>query len=370
MSITRFTYAMTLTLASYAGQVTASSSFIATEHYQVKIETVAKGLGHPWGLAFLPDGQLLVTERNGKMRLIKDGKLSAPIQGLPEIAVGGQGGLLDVLLDKNFSQNRQIYFSYSEPGQGGSSTAVAKATLTGNALENVKVVFSQQPKVESRHHFGGRLVQQADGHLFIGLGDRGNQRDGSQQLTGHIGKVIRIDTNGEAAKDNPFVKQADAQASIWSYGHRNIQGATLDAQGRLWTHEHGPQGGDEINIAQPGLNYGWPVITYGEEYGGGVIGKTAAEGMEQPLHLWTPSIAPSGMSFYQGTTFPKWQQNLLIGSLKFGQLVRLEVKDDKVMHEERIQIGKRIRDVRTAPDGTVYLLTDENNGSVLKLSAI
>lgn len=351
--------------------ITSEPAFLPTEQYQLKIDTVVSGLSHPWGLAFLPDGRLLVTERSGQMRLVQQGQLSAPLSGLPSIAVGGQGGLLDVLLDKDFARNQQLYFSYSEPATDGSnSTAVASAKLTATGLTAVKVIFSQQPKVDSKYHFGGRLVQQPDGQLFVTLGDRGSRRDAVQPLNSHIGKVVKIDPQGQAAAGNPFAGDQSAKAEIWSYGHRNIQGAALDRQGRLWTHEHGPQGGDEINITAAGKNYGWPLITYGEEYGGGVIGKTAATGLEQPLHYWVPSIAPSGMSFYQGQAFSKWQHNLLVGSLKFGQLVRLEINADKVTHEERIRIGSRVRDVKTAPDGSVYLLTDEDNGAILKLTPL
>lgn len=349
----------------------AEPAFVPTEKYQLKIETVASGLSHPWGLAFLPDGRLLVTERNGALRLVTDGKVSAPLQGLPNIAVGGQGGLLDVLLDQNFASNQQLYFSFSEPGADGTnSTAVAKAKLTKDQLSDVQVIFSQYPKVASKYHFGGRLAQTADGQLFVTLGDRGSQREAVQPLTGHIGKVVKIDQSGKAAANNPFTQVPNAKAEIWSHGHRNIQGAALDGQGRLWTHEHGPQGGDEINMTVAGKNYGWPLITYGEEYGGGVIGKTSAPGLEQPLHYWVPSIAPSGMSFYHGQSFANWQQNLLVGSLKFGQLVRLEIENDKVKHEERIRIGSRVRDVKTAPDGSVYLLTDEDDGAILKLTPL
>lgn len=359
-----------LALALFSSAVIADPAFIATQQGNLKIDTIASDLAHPWGISVLPDGRLLVSERDGQLRYVeKNGQLSAPISGLPEITVAGQGGLLDVLTDKDFATNQTIYISYTEPGTGKTSgTAVAKATLAGTALKDVKVIFSQTPKVDSRHHFGGRLVQQADGNLFVTLGDRGSQRESAQDLTTLIGKVAHITPQGTAASASPFAADQNAQPLIWSYGHRNIQGATLDDKGRLWTHEHGPQGGDEINITVAGKNYGWPTITYGEEYGGGVIGTTSKAGMEQPLHLWVPSIAPSGMLFYRGPLFNKWQNNLLIGSLKFGQLVRLEIKDDKVVHEERIRIGSRVRDVEVAPDGAIYLLTDEDKGSVIRLT--
>lgn len=347
----------------------AEPAFLATQQHKLKIETITEGLSHPWGMAFLPDGRLLVTERDGKLRIVTNGKAGEPVTGLPKLAVGGQGGLLDVLLDKDFANNQTLYLSFSEPGKDESnSTAVLSAKLVGNSLTDSKVLFSQQPKFNSKYHFGGRLVQEANGALFITLGDRGSRREDVQPLSTHIGKVVRVMPDGTAAEGNPFIADKSAKAEVWSNGHRNIQGATLDAQGRLWTHEHGPQGGDEINITLAAKNYGWPLITYGEEYGGGVIGNTKADGLEQPLHYWVPSIAPSGMTFYQQKMFGKWQHNLLVGSLKFGQLVRLEIKNDKVAHEERIRIGSRVRDVEVAPDGSVYLLTDEDNGAILRLT--
>lgn len=346
------------------------ASTLETEKASLQLVPVVSGLKHPWGMAFLPQGGMLVTERNGDMLLISaDGKNKTALQGLPAIEARGQGGLLDVALSPNFASDNTVYFSFSEPGEGGSSTAVARAELSGNTLQNVHVIFSQQPKVDSRHHFGSRLVFDNSGNLFITLGDRGSQRAEAQNLANHIGTVVRITTDGPAAQGNPFTKQAGANAEIWSYGHRNIQGAALHpATGALWTHEHGPQGGDEINIAEAGKNYGWPLITYGEEYGGGEIGKTKQDGLEQPLHYWVPSIAPSGMLFYGADLISNWKNNMLVGSLKFGQLVRLELKDNKVSHEERIMIGQRIRDVEQGPDGAVYLLTDSSDGEILRLT--
>lgn len=347
-----------------------SAQLLDTEKAAIKVTKVADGLEHPWGLAFLPDGRYLVTERTANIRIISaDGSKSAPLKGLPDILVNGQGGLLDVALDPNFSENKLVYISYNEPGGDGSSTAVARATLTDSSLDNLTVIFSAQPKISSRAHFGSRLVFDGDKHLFITLGDRGSRRNDAQTLDNHHGKVIRIHTDGTIPSDNPYVKEPAVLDDIWSYGHRNIQGAALHPQtGQLWTHEHGPQGGDEINITLATKNYGWPVITYGEEYGGGRIGQTAKAGLEQPLHYWTPSIAPSGMAFYQADAFSGWQNNLLVGSLRFGQLVRLELTDNKVSHEERIMIGQRIRDVRQGPDGSVYLLTDQQDGQLLKLT--
>lgn len=349
--------------------ISAHAAPLESEKALLQLDTVATGFNHPWGMTFLPDGSMLITERNGGLvKLSADGKNKTAISGLPEIDARGQGGLLDVILAKDFSSSKQIYFSFSEPGGGKNSTAVAKATLNDAILSNVEVIFSQAPKYDSRHHFGSRLVLDNAGKLFITTGDRGSERDQAQKLDNHLGKVIRINTDGSVPEDNPYVSKDGAKAEIWSYGHRNMQGAALHPQtGQLWTHEHGPQGGDEINIAQPGKNYGWPLITYGEEYGGGVIGKTAQQGLEQPLHYWVPSIAPSGMAFYTADMFPYWQQNLFVGSLKFGQLVRLELDGNKVTHEERIMIGQRIRDVEQGPDGFLYILTDSSDGELLRI---
>ncbi|SNY50781.1 Glucose/arabinose dehydrogenase, beta-propeller fold [Arsukibacterium tuosuense] len=359
-------------LAVSTGLCAQQSIEIKSEKATIQLQVVSEGLEHPWGLAFLGDGKMLVTERAGRMRYVNaDGSLSEPLSGLPDITVAGQGGLLDVILHPQFAKNNQIFFSYNEPGETGSSTAVARATLTDNAISDVQVIFSAQPKFASRHHFGGRLVFADNGDLFITLGDRGQRRDDAQTFDTHHGKVVRVTTDGSPSAANPYLQRADALSDVWSYGHRNIQGAALHPQTRqLWTHEHGPQGGDEINIARADHNYGWPEITYGEEYGGGKIGKTKQDGMEQPLHYWVPSIAPSGMTFYTGELFKAWQQNLLVGSLKFGQLVRLELSGEKVTDEERIMIGQRIRDVRQGPDGAIYLLTDQKNGQILRLTPI
>ncbi len=344
---------------------------LKTEKVTLDMQTLSSGLNHPWALQFLPNGTMLVTERDGFLRYIsKTGEKSEPIQGLPALHVKGQGGLLGLVLDPDFAKNNTIYFSFSEPREGGTNaTAVARAVLDGQKLTQLTVIFRQAEAINSNHHYGGRLAFTPAGELFITMGDRGSRRDDAQKLSGHFGKIVKVNKDGSAAAGNPFASQADAKADIWSYGHRNIQGAAIHPQtGALWTHEHGPQGGDEINIATAGKNYGWPVITYGEEYGGGVIGQKTKKGLEQPLHYWVPSIAPSGMSFYTGTTINGWQNNLLVGSLKFGQLVRLELNGDKVSHEERIRIGARIRDVQTGPDGAVYLLTDEDDGKLLRLA--
>ncbi|MDQ7954676.1 MAG: PQQ-dependent sugar dehydrogenase [Rhodocyclaceae bacterium] len=350
---------------------------MAVAQAPVRTEVVTSGLENPWALAFLPGGRFLVTEKPGRMRVVEPGgRLNEALQGLPPIAAGGQGGLLDVVTDSAFASNRTVYFCYSEPDAGGSanSTALAKAQLSTDRtrLENVQVLFSQKPKVASRHHFGCRIVEMPDGTLFMTLGDRFSRKEDAQTLDNHLGKVIRIQKDGKAPADNPFVHRAGALPEIWSYGHRNGQGATLGPDGKFWMHEHGPQGGDEINVPQGGRNYGWPVITYGENYGGGKIGDglTAKAGMEQPLKYWVPSIAPSGMAFLTSDRYgAAWKGNLFVGSLKFGYLDRIELKDGKVVAEHKLlEDGReRIRDVRQGPDGLLYVLTDAQDGKLIRL---
>lgn len=346
---------------------------------QMRPETVASGLENPWGIAFLPGGRFLVTERPGRLRLVAaDGKIGAPVSGLPTIAAGGQGGLLDVLADSGFEKNQTVYFCFSEPDAGGSanSTALARARLSadGAKLEEMKVIFSQQPKVASRNHFGCRIVEARDGTLFLTLGDRFGRKEDAQKLDNHLGKIVRIAKDGSVPKDNPFVGKPGALPEIWSYGHRNGQGAALAADGRFWMTEHGPQGGDEINIPLAGRNYGWPVITYGENYGGGKIGEgiTTKEGMEQPLHYWVPSIAPSGMAFVTSDRYgAQWKGSLVVGSLKFQRLERLTIRSGKVTASEQVlpRLGQRVRDVRQGPDGWLYLLTDAQGGQLLRVTA-
>lgn len=340
-------------------------------------EVVASGLENPWGVAFLPGGRFLVTEKAGRMRVVgADGKLGAPLAGVPPVAAGGQGGLLDVLADSDFEKNRTLYFCFSEPEAGGSAngTALARAQLSadGSRLDNLRIIFSQRPKVASRHHFGCRIVEARDGTLFLTLGDRFSRKEDAQKLDNHVGKLVRIAKDGTAPADNPFVGRPGALPEIWSYGHRNGQGATLAPDGKLWMHEHGAQGGDEINIPEPGRNYGWPVITYGENYGGGKIGDglTRKEGMEQPLHYWVPSIAPSGMAFLTSDRYgAAWKGSLFVGSLKFGYLDRIELRDGKVVAEHRLlEEGRaRIRDVKQGPDGLLYVLTDQSDGKLIRL---
>lgn len=358
----------------------------------VRTEVVAAGLDHPWAVAFLPDGRFLVTEREGRLRIVaSDGKLGAPLAGLPRIDTGGQGGLLDVLLDSDFARNRQLYFCFSEPASGGNgnSTALASATLSADAgrLEDLKILFSQKPKVASSAHFGCRILEgrtpgvngQPDGTLFLTLGDRFSRKEEAQNLGSHIGKIVRIRKDGSVPPDNPFVGRNGALPEIWSYGHRNIQGATLAPDGTLWTHEHGPQGGDEINLPRPGANHGWPVVTYGENYGGGRIGQglSSQTGMAAPLHYWVPSIAPSGMAFLTSERYgPAWRGNLFVGSLKFSYLDRIELSEPfggasggKVVREEKLlgELDERIRDVRQGPDGLLYVLTDSARGQLIRL---
>jgi aldose sugar dehydrogenase len=341
----------------------------------LRMEAVATGLENPWSVAFLPDGRFLVTERPGRMRIVQaDGRLGPPLAGVPEVVARGQGGLLDVVLDSEFASNRTIYFCYAEPGSGSTnSTALARARLAadGSRLEDVKVLFSQKPKVASSLHFGCRIAESRDRKLFLALGERFQRMNDSQTLDNHHGKIVRLNKDGSVPTDNPFAGRAGALPEIWSYGHRNPQGATLAPDGVLWMHEHGPQGGDEINVPQPGRNYGWPVITYGENYGGGRIGEgiTSKAGMEQPLHHWTPSIAPSGMAFLTSDRYgPAFKGNLFVGSLKFAYLTRLELAQGKVVREHKlVEVGERVRDVRQGPDGLLYLLTDSAQGRLLRL---
>lgn len=356
-------------LAALAGSAQAQTA--------VRAEVLVRGLDHPWALAFVNGGRMLVTERPGRLRLVEpDGRVGPPIEGVPAVDAVGQGGLLDVITDSGFATNRRIYFCFAEPAAsgGGNSTALATARLSddGRRLEQVRVIFSQIPKVSSRLHFGCRIVEAPDGHLFLALGERFQRMRDAQTLDNHHGKVVRLRKDGSSPPDNPLVRQSGAMPEIWSWGHRNPQGATWGPDGRLWVIEHGPQGGDEINRPEAGKNYGWPVITFGENYGGGAIGEglTARPGMEQPLHHWTPSIAPSGMAFLRSDRYgTAWQGNLFVGSLKFRYLARLELQNGRVVREERLlpQLGQRVRDVRQGPDGLLYLLTDENDGQLLRV---
>ena len=368
---------LALSLLASAAAAQNEPTVIKSEKANIRVEVIATGLQNPWGLTFLPDGRALVTERPGRLRIIgKDNKLSEPVGGVPEVAAVGQGGLLDVALSPDFAKDNLVFLSFAEPrGAAGSSTSVARGKLVekdGKAtLEDVKVIFRQEPARLGGFHFGSRLVFAHDGNLFVTTGER-NLKTPSQDLSNHIGKIIRITPNGEVPKDNPFVNNKDAKPEIWSYGHRNVQGAVLHPQtGKLWLTEHGPRGGDEINIPEAGKNYGWPVIGYGIDYSGAKMHEsTHKEGMEQPIHYWTPSIAPSGAMFYTGELFPEWKGNLFTGSLVFTSLYRIELNGEKVVKEEPLleAAGDRIRDVRQAADGSIWLLTDARNGKVLRLT--
>ncbi|UEM01891.1 PQQ-dependent sugar dehydrogenase [Skermanella rosea] len=348
-----------------------------TEKGRVQVTTFADGLANPWGLAFLPDGGMLVTEKRGNLRHVSaDGTVSDPIRGIPQVDSRGQGGLLDVALDPQFAQNRLVYFSFSEPGDGGNSTAVARGVLSPDArsLSEVQVIFSQKPKLPSTKHFGSRLVFDNQGYLFIGLGERSEERfrTQAQDLNSHLGKVIRIRPDGSVPEDNPFVNRQGALPEIWSYGHRNIQGAALHPEtGVLWVNEHGPKGGDEINIPEAGKNYGWPVVSYGVNYDGSPVGtgKQQAEGMEEPVYHWTPVIGASGMAFYTGSAFPAWQGSVFNGGLATKDVARLELDGSRVIHEERLfeDLNQRIRAVEQGPDGALYLLTDSSSGEILRV---
>jgi glucose/arabinose dehydrogenase len=339
----------------------------------VRAEVVARDLEHPWALAFLPDGRMLVTERPGRLRIVTtNGTVSAPLTGVPRVHAVGQGGLLDVALDPDFSQNRLIYLSYAEPGEGGSAgTAVARARLAEGGLEDVRVIYQQRPKMRGGGHYGSRLVFARDGTLYITQGDRMNWRDSAQSLTAGLGKIMRINTDGSIPRDNPFVGRNEAQPEIWSYGHRNLQGAALHPEtGQLWSVEHGPRGGDELNHPEAGKNYGWPVIGYGIDYSGARIHEsTTHPGMEQPVYYWDPVIAASGMVFYTADRYPGWKGSVFIGSMTPGALVRLEMQNGRVTKEERYlgEINKRIRGVQQGPDGLLYLVTDEDDGELLRV---
>lgn len=352
------------------------STLIQSEKQAFRVATLTRGLENPWSIAFLPDGRMLVTERAGRMRILdKHFNLEPkPIEGLPDIIARGQGGLFDVVLHPDYQKNGWIYWAYNAPGKGGWGTALARGKLQGHRMTDVQVIFSMEPKTRNGQHFGGRIVFDNAGMVYLTLGDRG-EKDRAQDLNDHAGSVIRLHDDGRVPADNPFTGRSDAKAEKWTIGNRNIQGAATHPQtDALWTHEHGPQGGDEVNVMRSGRNYGWPVITYGVNYGLGTkIGEGQTKtGMEQPLHVWVPSIAPSGMVFVQGQAFANWKGNVLIGALRDQTLVRLELKDEKVVREERLLKGQvgRIRDVRIGPDGLIYLLTDASEGALLRLEPV
>ena len=343
---------------------------VSTKTGAIKVEAVAKGLDRPWGLAFLPDGEMLVTEKPGTLRRVaKDGTVSKPLSGVPKVVATGQGGLLDVALDPEFSSNRLVYLTYSEPGEGGASTAVARGKLGENGLDDVEVIFRQEPKVQGGNHFGSRLAFAPDGTLFVTLGER-FQFDPAQDLASDLGKIVRINPDGSIPKDNPFVGRTNARPEIWSYGHRNPQGAAIHPEtGKLWETEFGPRGGDELNIPKAGSNYGWPVVSWGMHYNGKDIPDPPTHPeFADAIYHWDPVISPSGISFYTADAIPAWKGNLLIAGLSEQAIVRLTLDSEKVTAEERIPMGARIRDVQQAADGSVYALTDEGDGKILRLT--
>ncbi len=373
----------TLRIAAPLVLLAATPAFAVDEVFQtegpsIDVQTVADGLDHPWALAFLPEGGMLVTEKSGALRHVTaEGQISEPVTGVPEVDTRSQGGLLDVALDPDFAQNRLVYLSYAEPGDGGNGTAVARGKLSADltALDSVEVIFQQQPKVDSEQHFGSRLVFDGEGHLFVTLGERSQEqfRGQAQDLDSHLGKIVRINPDGSVPQDNPFVGREGALPEIWSYGNRNVQAAAMNPEtGVLWEIEHGPKGGDELNIIEPGANYGWPIVTLGVNYDGTPVGEGVqkAEGMADAIYTWTPVIAPSGMIFYGGDAFADWKGDLFVGGLASTALVRLEIDGDKVAGEERLleDLGLRVRDVAQGPDGAIYVVTDEDNGEILRIA--
>jgi len=371
----RFSLALAAAL-SVTGVAQAADPIFPSSAGNIKVETVAGGLMHPWSLAFLPDGRMLVTERPGRMRIVaRNGQLSPPLGNVPKVFAVAQAGLLDVILDRNYAQNRTIYFSFAEPFEGGGRTSVARARLDDGEvprLSDVKVIYRQYGPPSHGNHFGSRIVQETNGNLFVTNGEHFTDRDKAQTFDNDLGKIVHITPDGAPAPGNPFANKPDARPEIWSYGHRNPQGLAFNpADGKLWEQEHGPMGGDEINLIVPGHNYGWPLVSYGVNYGGTPVGtgKAKMDGVDDPLWHWTPSIAPSGMTFYTGDLFPGWKGSLFNGALKFRMLVRLELNGDKVVKEERLlqDLQERIRDVRQGPGGALYLLTDNSSGRILRV---
>ena len=358
---------------AFAGQTRACG---IASNVAFDVMVLAKGLEHPWAVEPLPGGDLLVTERPGRLRIVSSqGEVRAPITGVPQVDARGQGGLLDVALSPSFEADRTVYLSYAEPRKGGNGTAVARAQLSADRtrLEQLQVIFRAEPTFNGTMHFGSRLAFGRDEMLYITTGERSDSRMRmhAQRPDNHLGKILRIRTDGTAAPDNPFAGQAGARAEIWTLGHRNVQAAAVDAQGRLWVVEHGTRGGDELNLIEKGKNYGWPLVAYGEEYSGNPIAGavTAREGYQQPVYYWDPVIAPSGAQFYTGDAFPAWRGSLFIGALREQRLVRLVLENNRVAGEEHLLTdrGQRIRDVRQGPDGLLYIVTDESNGELWKL---
>jgi glucose/arabinose dehydrogenase len=362
------------TFSALAAADIASARTFSSEQHEFRMVTVTRGLVHPWSLAFLPNGDMLVTERVGRLRIIRNGELSPlPMPGVPEVALGGQGGLLDIALHPKFTENRLIYLSYAGAGEGGSGTEVARARLVDDSLVDLERILEVRPKSPGGRHFGSRLLFGRDGYLYVTAGERAN-RDRAQDLGDLAGSIMRITDDGRVPPDNPFVDRPGARPEIYTYGNRNPQGLAMHPEtGQIWEAEHGPRGGDEVNILAAGTNYGWPVITYGRSYSGAKIGEgTAKAGMAQPVRYWVPSISPSGMVFYTGGDFPSWRGNMFLGALSGRALIRLVLDGTEIVHEERLLegFGERIRDVRQGPDGHLYLLTDSPKGALLRLDPV
>ncbi|GHA33425.1 dehydrogenase [Salinimicrobium marinum] len=365
--------AAVMTLLFFTFSSFAQKPTVETEAGTIEIQVLAEGLDHPWGMVFLPDNRLLVTERAGTLRIFDENEnLSEPLQGTPEVFAVGQGGMLDVALHPDFDQNNYVYLSFSEPGKDSTaSTALGRGVLSGNELTDFEVIFRMEPKVEGPNHFGGRIIFTNDGNLYLTLAER-FKFDPAQDLSNHLGTIVRITPDGSVPQDNPFTGQADAKDEIWSYGHRNIEAAAIDPNSNLlWVAEMGPLGGDEFNQPEAGKNYGWPTVSWGKNYDGTDIPDpdTKPDFADAEI-VWTPTISPSGMIFYTGNTYPEWQQDALIGGLTSTGLVRVDVNGQQAEEVERIPLGVRIRDVEQAPDGSVYVLTDEDNGKILKLAKL
>lgn len=361
--------------APFATAWATTSREFPSENGPVRVTTIVEGLEHPWGLAFLPDGRMLVTERPGRLRIVNtDGTLSRPISGVPRVQARGQGGLLDVALHPQFAENGWVYLSFAEPGSGGAGTSVARGRLDGEALKDVQVIFQQSPKVDTGFHYGSRLVFDREGKLYVSSGDRGMQ-DTAQDLARGQGKLFKLNDDGTPVAGLPLAAREGTHPGVFSYGHRNIQGMALHPEtGLVWTHEHGPRGGDEINVPRAGRNYGWPVITYGINYNGTTIGEglKAKDGMEQPLYQWTPSIGASGLAFYTADRFPAWRGNAFVGALALTHLERLVLDGERVVDTEVLldDWNERIRDVRQGPDGALYVLTDARRGKLARLELV
>lgn len=360
-------------LMSFSLEVFAQKSTVITEAGAVKVETLAEHLNHPWGMTFLPDGRLLVTERSGTLRILKkDSSLTAPLKGTPEVFAKGQGGMLDVVLDPDFEQNKMIYLSYAEPGDNNTAgTALGRGKFENDQIQDFEVIFRMEPKVEGPNHFGGRIVFIDDDQLYFTLAER-FKFDPAQDLSNHLGSIVRLNSDGTIPQDNPFMTDENAKDAIWSYGHRNIESAAIDpATGIFWVAEMGPMGGDELNLPKAGKNYGWPVVSWGDNYDGSKIpDPTTRPEFADAVITWTPTISPSGMIFYTGEHFPEWQGDMLIGGLTSTGLVRVKTDGESAREVERIPLNLRIRDVEQAPDGSIYVLTDEENGKILRLQKL